>query len=149
MKNLIRSALALVAGLIGLAASAQDYGYTSVTGLPATITTGSTSNTTITLDVRKSENVALQFAFANGGTGTGNVTTTIKYSVDGTTFAAAPTTTWVLAATADTATYTYATNFATLGYGYMQISSIASASGSTLTPSSLKYSLKLLSKGNY
>lgn len=145
MKHLIRIALA-AASLIGLAASAQDYGYVSVTGLPATITTGSTSNTTITLDVRKAENVALQFSFANGGTGTGNITTTIKYSVDGVTFAAAPAPTWVLAATADTNTYVYATNFATAGYGYMQISSIASASGSTLTVNSLKYSLKLLSK---
>lgn len=145
MKHLIRIALA-AASLIGLAASAQDYGYVSVSGLPATITTGSTSNTTITLDVRKLENVALQFSFANGGTGTGNITTTIKYSVDGSTFAAAPATTWVLAATADTNSYTYATNFSTQGYGYMQITSIASASGSTLTVNSLKYSLKLLTK---
>lgn len=142
LKLIIAAALLAFAGI----SNAQDYGYVSVTGLPATITTGSTSNTTITLDVRKVENVPLQFAFANGGTGTGNITITLKYSVDGSTFATAPTTTWVLAATADTTVYTYCTNFSTLGYGYMQISSIASASGSTLTPSSLKYGLKLLTK---
>lgn len=146
MKHLIKFALASVLALISVPAFSQDYGYVSVGGLPATITTGSTSNTTIVLDVRKAENVALQFAFANGGTGTGNITATIQYSVDGVTFGAAPLSTWVLAATADTATYTYVTNFATSGYGYMKISSIASASGSTLVPGSLKYSLKLLTK---
>ncbi len=146
MKKLIKVALASVLALIAVPAFAQDYGTATLTGLPATVATGATSNTTAVLDVRKVENFALQFSMANGGTGTGNVTLTFKQSVDGTTFGAAPTVTWVLAATADTATYTYVTNFASQGYGYWQLASIASASGSTLTVGPLKYSLKLLTK---
>lgn len=147
MKNLIR-ALIVCIGFVSAAVSAraQTYAVQAISGLPATIATGATSNVLATIDVRKSENVGLQFAFANGGVGTGNITLTLKYSLDGITFASAPTTTWVLAATADSTTYTYVTNFSTLGYGYMQIASIASASGSTLTTDSLKYSLKLLTK---
>lgn len=145
MKN-IKLAIITALCALGLPAFGQTYGYTSISGLPATVASGGSSNVLATLDVRKAENAAIQFTFANGGTNTQTVTVTLKYSVDGSTFASAPTVTWAFAAQGNTNSYTIATNIATLGYGYLQVATLANASGDTITPDSLKYSLKLLTK---
>lgn len=139
--------LMAMAALGAASVSAAEYGYASLSGLPATVASGATSNTTVTIDVRKMENLGLQMSLANGGSGTQNVTVTGKWSVDGTTFASAPTVSWVVAMVADTNTYTFATNVPTTGYGYFQISSIANGSGSTVTLDSIKASYKLLTTG--
>lgn len=127
--------------LLGFTASAQ-YNTELLSGLPATVASGATSNLTSNLDVRKQANTALMFKFANGGTNTQNVTLTFTQSVDGSTYADAPTFTWVVAAQGNTNSYAVSTNFATTGYGYLRLKSIANGSGDTITVTSIAYSLK-------
>ncbi len=138
----IKFALAALC-LIGFGAFGQAYNIKDVTGLPTSLATSASSNVTHAMFVGRQENVALVFDYLPGGTTTQNITITIEYSVDGTTYADAPTTAWVFAAPGATNQYQIGTNLPTYGWGYMRIKSIANAgSGSTITPVTLRYSEK-------
>ena len=125
--------------------AASVYNIKSASGLPTSLATSASSNINHTMTVVHAEQVAMVFDYLPGGTTTQNITITIEYSVDGTTYADAPTTSWVFAAPGATNQYQIGTNLPTYGWGYMRIKSIANAgSGSTITPVSLKYSEKIL-----
>lgn len=156
MKHLIKLLTVAAVALFAVTAKAQTYGSQSVSittvgdsgAFPTLLTSGGTSNVNAVIDVRKAENVAFQYKHSNSGNSNVAITITFDWSVDGVTFAAGPLTTWSVNEINAAATpTTYATNFATLGYGYMRVKTIALAgSGTTITNQDFQYSLKLLTK---
>lgn len=148
MKNLTKFILGAVMALVTFAfsppADAADYSPKPVAGLPATLATSASATVNHPMYVGLSEQVAMVFDYLPGGTNTQNITITIEYSVDGTKWAVAPTTSWVFASPGSTNQTQIGTNLATTGWGWMRIKTIANAgSGSTITPVSLKYSEKI------
>lgn len=112
---------------------------------PRTVAGGATSNYTsgVTIDGRYQENIALQLTSTSAGTNANNYTVTIQRSIDGTNFdTTVPHLTWVLAGNG-TNSMRHLTNFATLGYGWFRVSSIANANPDTvLSNIVIRYSIK-------
>ena len=139
MKSIIRFII-MAASLVELSLFAQ---FDTASGLPVSVTTGSTSNVTVNMDVRKQLNTALMFKFHSTGVNTQNVTLTFVGSVDGSNYSDAPAVTWVFACPGNTNVYRISTNFAVNGYTHWRLKSVANAgSGDTIIPLQLDYSLK-------
>lgn len=148
MKNIIQKIVA-VAGLIlaSVTSFAQTYTPVTLTGLPADLATSATSNILASVYVGNREYLSAVFAYLPGGTTTQNITITIDYSVDGSNWTVAPTTSWVFASPGSTNATTIGTNLNVGGWGWIRFKTIANAgSGSTITPQSLKIGDKILTR---
>lgn len=143
MKNLLKLAACLALAL-PLVAGAQTYSPQTVSLGVATISAGGTSNINATLDVRRSENVALALKF-NCGTATNVVPLTILFdkSLDGSNWSDKDTFSWSYIRDGTTNSIVASTNISTGGYGYFRLKSIAAPGAAGLvTLESFAYSVK-------
>ncbi len=153
MKTINRILLAwtlILGAFLSIRANAQSYSPVTLTGFPISLATSASSNFTgsaASIYVGTKEYVSAVFDYLPGGTTTQNITITIDYSVDGSTWAAAPTTSWVFASPGSTNETAIGTNLNVGGWGWIRFKTIANAgSGSTITPVSLKVSEKILTR---
>jgi hypothetical protein len=118
--------------LAALPVMAQSYAVITPSGVPGDIPLGGvTSNTTVNIDCRKHQNVAVHIRYASDGAVSSpvtNIVLTFNKSLDGTTFSTVATDkiTWKLPLENGTSTNYATTNLSVGGLGYIRLESIAS-----------------------
>jgi hypothetical protein len=124
--------------------SQAQYAAQTLSGFPATLAAASSTNlaTSIVMDCRKQDKVAVQVKFTLSNTATTNTIYTFARSLDGSNYDTANTFVWAVPQNGTT-TVIASTNIDMAGYGYLKLVTIDNRDDNgVLTNSLIKYAIK-------